>query len=248
MTRSRVLAALCVAALAPIAPLSLAAPAHADESYTGQITVSDPTKPYYPPETAADQCGTSGDLVTLNYDVVAFKSKSNGPRRFALSTDGSFNGALFIYRNGRCVAADYLGDGAEEQEAMVSDIDGLKLRKGDRVRVEIASNIGDIWRLDIEQPGTANKSAAGKAKRYVKLPYQIGCDAKRAKVTFTKLAPRVKSAVFTSGGKRVGKTRRVNRGQSLTLKKVPANAASIKAVIRLKGGGKAKAARPYSAC
>ncbi|WP_377322299.1 hypothetical protein ACFJIY_23300 [Pimelobacter simplex] len=245
------IAALGAAALlAPLA-LTVAAPAaHADENYAGSIGAA-PIGVFYQPN-ANETCSTTNASVALPYSSVDYVSQSSGPRRFvvhAADVPAAAQLAFYVYRNGVCVAADYQPDPGEESTATV-DLDRVVLAKGDRVSVRIISFANPAWRLDILQPGTANAAAVGKGASYVKLPYQVSCASKKATVQVAGKAKarKIKSITFTAGGKKVAAVKGVRARQNIKLKGIPASATSIKAVVKLKGGGKAKVTRAYSAC
>ncbi|MBU2698389.1 hypothetical protein CCO04_25190 [Pimelobacter sp. 30-1] len=238
-------------------PLALVAPAaHADSSYTGVIELSDPSMNFPEPNPDTDQClKPGGGNQAARYDTVTFTSRTNGPRRIVIRSTAAMPDAPFAiwaYRNGTCVAADYQPDDAAEASQGIVDLDNVVFAKGDKVLIRFFYLNGGVptvpWKLDIFQPGTANAAAAGKGASYVKLPEQVSCSSHQATVKATGKARKVKSIVFKAGGKKVGSVQRVRPGQNIKLKKIPATATSIKAVVKLKGGGKAKVVRAYSAC
>lgn len=250
----RLLAALGAAVLLPLTALTLVAPAHADESYTGTVTASSPPLAGHVPDSVTDRCTTTGMAFTYPAGLVSFVSQSSGPRRFAVRGAGSPGlYPIFVYRNGVCVAADLAPDDgdAAELETMTIDLENVSFAVGDRVVVRIVPPVGSPpWRLDITQPGTANAVAAGKGKSFVKLPYQVSCASGKAVVSVggKAKARKIKSIMFTAGGDRVAAVKGVRARQSIKLKGIPESATSIKAVVRLKGGGKAKVVRAYSDC
>lgn len=244
-----------IAALAAalFVPLALTVPAaNADQSYTGAIDGTEPTGIFFQP-TATDGCGTTNPSPAFPYDEVTFVSQTDGPRRFVLrpTTGGGPQAqGLWVYRNDVCVGADYLADSPAEQASKVVDLDNVVIAKGDRVVVKIIDIGLTGWRLDILQPGTANAAAAGKGASYVKLPVQVSCvsHTATAQVAGKAKARKIKSITFTAGGKKVAAVKKVRARQNIKLKRIPATATSIKAVVKLKGGGKAKVVRAYSAC
>ncbi|WP_418058669.1 hypothetical protein [Pimelobacter simplex] len=244
-------------AAAVIVPLALVAPAaQADSSYTGVVDASDPSMNFPEPDPNTDQCfRAGGGNQVAHYDTVTFTSRTNGPRRIVIRGTGpapTSPFAIWAYRNGTCVAADYLPDDSVEGGQGIVDLDNVVFAKGDKVLIRFFYLNGGTpsapWKLDILQPGTANAAAAGKGASYVKLPEQVSCGSHKATVKATGKARKVKSIVFKAGGKKVGSVQRVRPGQNIKLKKIPASATSIKAVVKLKGGGKAKVVRAYSAC
>ena len=88
MKITRALATLSAATLVPV--VLLAAPAaHADQTWTGQVTEQDPTAVFIRPVHETEGCGTDGgQQATFNYDSVSFTSTTDGPRRFAVSSAG----------------------------------------------------------------------------------------------------------------------------------------------------------------
>lgn len=258
----RPLAALGAAVLLSLTTLTLASPAHADETYTGRVTATSPPFTGLLPDEATERCGTSGTPFTYPAGKVSFVSQSNGPRRFAVRAVGPTRAIypLFVYRNGVCVGADLTPDPgpdldeSDEMATLTTDVEDIPLRVGDRVVVWIVPPVGASppppWRLDVTQPGTANAVAAGKGASYVKLPYQVACASRKAVVQVggKAKARKVKSITFTAGGRTVGAVKGVRARQDVRLKGVPATATSIKAVVKLKGGGKAKVVRAYSRC
>ncbi|UUW88946.1 hypothetical protein ABFU82_09350 [Nocardioides sp. WV_118_6] len=253
MTTPRRIVALVAALATSVVSVAAVAPAaRADSTYQGDLDGTEPPLGAYPPDVDNDRCGTSGPTITEPAEVVSFVSQSDGPRRFAVRrTDGAPSiFLLFVYRNGVCVAADIGPDDGDAVDAAtsVTDVENVSFRKGDRVVVRITGTGRRAWTLAITQPGTANAAAAGKGSSYVKLPYQVSCSSHQATVKATGKARKVKSVVFKAGGKKVGSVQRVRAGQKIKLKKIPSRASSIKAVVKLKGGGKAKVVRAYSAC
>ncbi len=250
MRTPRLLAALGAAVLLPLVAFT-APSAQADERYTGTITESDPSAQFFQPNMESDTCGSSNPA-DLRYDAVEFTSQSSGPRTFVVrppDATAEVGFGLFVYRNGACVGADFLGDTEAEIMAGITSVANVSFRKGDRVRVVIVSfDVPVRWQLDVRQPGTANAAAKGKAKKFATLPYQIDCGSKKATVKLTKKASKVRSATFKAGGKKVATVVQVKAGKKVTLKKIPASATKITAVLKLKGGGKVKVSRPYSAC
>lgn len=249
----RVLAALGAAVLLPLASLTLAAPAHADQTYTGTVTETSPVLSDYIPDLGTDRCGTDGDKFTVPAAVVSFVSQSDGPRRFAVRSNVAepYPYLLVVYRNGVCAAADLGPDDEVDAATLTTDVENVSFKVGDRVVVRIgAGPMTPSWRLDITQPGTANAVAVGKGAPYVKLPYQVSCSSKKAvaEVAGKAKARKIKSITFTAGGKKVAEVKGARAGQKVKLKGVPSTAISIKAVVKLKGGGKAKVVRAYSAC
>jgi len=253
MRISRIVAVVGTAVLAPLAMTVPAA--QADEHFTGANTPSDPVATVQEPDAVHDTCvKPDGGDATTHYDTIAFTSQSSGPRRIVMTSPSLSEAGfvLYAYRNGRCVAADYQPDDASEASARLVDLDGVYFAKGDKVsiRVIVFSESGTTlpWKVDILQPGTANAAAVGKGKRYVALPYQIACGTHKTTVKATKKARKVKSVVFRAGGKKVGAANSLRPRQNIRLKGIPASATSIKAVVKLKGGGKVKVSRPYSVC
>ncbi|KAB2810767.1 hypothetical protein F9L07_02085 [Pimelobacter simplex] len=250
-----------IAALAAVAlvPVALVVPsAQADSTYTGALNDGDPLGTFLEPDPVTDQCiKPGGSSATARFDTVTFTSQSNGPRRIVLrDTSASPTGqlAIWAYRNGACVAADYLPDDAAESGQRIVDLDNVVFAEGDHVTIkffaERPAGGSTPWRLDILQPGTANAAAAGKGSSYVKLPYQVSCGSGKAvaKVAGKAKARKIKSITFTAGGKKVAAVKGVRARQNIKLKGIPSSATSIKAVVKLKGGGKAKVTRAYSAC
>ncbi|WP_418058670.1 hypothetical protein [Pimelobacter simplex] len=246
------IAALGAALFVPLALVVSAA--HADSTLTGSFDGTEPTLSVPGPDIAHDRCGTDGGAFVTPAETISFTSQSDGPRRFAVRQANGGTGlfALFVYRNGVCVAADVGADTDDPAEAATgtTDVENVLIRKGDAVVVRIASPGPVVWRLDITQPGTANAVAVGKGASYVKLPYQVSCSSKKAvaQVAGKAKARKIKSITFTAGGKKVAEVKGVRAGQKVRLKGVPSTATSIKAVVKLKGGGKAKVVRAYSAC
>ncbi|KAB2810768.1 hypothetical protein F9L07_02090 [Pimelobacter simplex] len=248
------IAALAAAVIAPVAFVAPAA--HADSTSTGTIETSDPQMNFLEPDPNTDQCVKAVDPgnQTAHYDTVAFVSKTNGPRRITvrstLPTPVPF--AIYAYRNSTCVAADYMPDDAAEASQGITDLDNIVFAKGDRVTIKFFAlgPTGIPWRLDILQPGSANAVAVGKGKSYVKLPEQVSCGSKKATVQVAGKAKarKIKSIMFTAGGKKVAAVKGVRARQNIKLKGIPSSATSIKAVVKLKGGGKAKVTRAYSVC
>ena len=223
--------------------------AHADEHFSGTISPADPVGNFHEPG-PGETCGTTGSATTP-YSEVDYVSQSSGPRTFVLRPvvpAAASNYAFYIYRNGTCIRADYGPHEPADAAAGFVDVSNVVLAKGDHVSVRIITFGDPRWALDVQQPGTANAVAVGKAKRYLTLPYQISCGTHRAVVKATGKARKVRSVVFRADGKKVGAAHRLRPGQKIKLKGIPASAASIKAVVRLKGGGKAKVVRIYSRC
>ncbi|GAA3653107.1 hypothetical protein GCM10022237_11210 [Nocardioides ginsengisoli] len=242
-----------MAGAAALTPLALAVPAaHADQHFTGASSASDTASALPEIDGAGDRClPPSGSGLRNLHDTVSFVSQSNGPRRFVTRDIGGGHDlvTIWVYRNGTCVAADFLPDNASENAAGIVDVDNVVFAVGDRVTVKVgAQSSWASWRVDVLQPGTADAAASGKAKRYVTLPYQVSCGTHRAVAKATKNARTVKSVVFKAGGTKVGAAHGLRPRQKIRLKGIPAAATSIKAVVRLKGGGKATVVRPYSHC
>jgi hypothetical protein len=222
--------------------------AHADEHFAGTISPSDPIGSFHEPG-PGETCGTTGNA-TVHYSEVDYVSQSSGPRTFVLRPVAApaSNYAFYIYRNGTCIRADYGPHEPADAAAGFVDVSNVVLAKGDHVAVRIIAFSAQSWTLDVLQPGTANAVAAGKGARFVTLPYQVSCGSHKAVVKATGKARKVRSVVFRAGGKKVGFARHLRPGQQIRLKGIPKSATSIKAVVRLKGGGKAKVSRPYSHC
>ncbi|WP_418063380.1 hypothetical protein [Pimelobacter simplex] len=257
MRTPRLVAALGAAVLLPVSAPALVAPAHADETFTGSVSDSSPPLTMRNPYPDTDRCGTPADgSFTVPAAQVSFVSQSDGPRRFAVRPAGAAPSLFLVvvFRNGVCVAADAGPDDNDPNDTdmatSTTDLENVSFRKGDRVVVRIAAPAPVAWRLDVTQPGTANAAAAGKGSSYVKLPYQVSCASKKATVQVAGKAKarKIKSITFTAGGKKVAAVKGVRARQNIKLKGIPSSATSIKAVVKLKGGGKAKVTRAYSVC
>lgn len=257
MKISRALAVVCAATLAPLA---LAVPAaHADQTYTGELTEADPKVSTTFPESATDSCSPYGSG-TPPMDTVSFVSTTDGPRSFVLRETDSAPGVpvLWVYLNGTCVAADVGDDGAEADG--VTAVEGVQVAKGATVEVRISDLVSyhHTWTLSVLQPGSANSAAVGKATRYVALPEQVVCATGTAAVTLTKKARKaakkggLEKIVFTAGGVKVAavKAKRLKRAvkKGVLLRGIPQTATSIDVVAKLENGKKKRAARPYSSC
>lgn len=258
MKVSHFLAALGAAVLIP---LTVAVPAHADESFWGMNAVEGPVKPLPPPMELTDTCGpVAVDTPSSRYGAVSLVSQSSGPRRFVLSAPGVTNVVVWVYRNGQCVAADIPDDPAE-QAAGVVDLD-VSFAVGDQIQVDIYTNPLQVpWTLAIRQPGTANAVATGKAAKYVSLDYQIACSSQSATATFTKRFAKVVedvkwvkvkadgATVKKLKGKKLAKVaRKARKGQPYVVTGVPAGTTQLAVVVKLENGRKRTLSRAYSAC
>lgn len=269
MKNSTLLAALGAAVLLP---LTVGVPAHADDTFTGTVTSADPTGVILEPDPVTDACVIFPDPGSAEtyYDDVNFVSQSNGPRRFAVQiTPGGDNEvAIYVMRNGTCVAADYLPDSAAEAGAGIVDVEGVNMAVGDQVRVQIAY-LGDPeavsmpWTLTVQQPGTASVviPATGNAGKYVGLSAQIDCATHSSSVTFTKkFAKKVDDVKWVKikangatlkklkGTKLAKVAKKAKKGQPYVVTGIPAATTQLMVQIKLESGKKKTLSRTYSAC
>ena len=259
MKFSRVLAVLCAAT---VAPLALSAPAaHADQSWSGTVTASDPAAKVTGPNQDTDRCdgGTGTTYKPFNYDQVAFTSTTSGPRTFAVTGVPRNQVIVVVLRNGVCVAADFDYDGNDDFTLHRVDLDNVPINSGDQVVVQVfAEYVPQAWSLSVSQPGSWNTAASGAATKYVALPEQVACATGTATATLTKATKkaarkhRVRSIVFTANGQKVAKVRasKVRKAvkNGVLLQGVPKGAVTVDVVVKLKGGKKRTASRSYSAC
>ncbi|GAA3538512.1 hypothetical protein [Nocardioides daeguensis] len=259
--------ALAALGAAVLIPLTVAVPAHADESYTGVVTSADPIAAIIQPDPDTDACVKAVDPgnAVAHYDDVNYVSQSSGPRRFALQVPPGMGAVIYVYRNGTCVAAEYQPDSEAEALAGVVDVEGVNLAVGDQVRVQIAY-LGDPatampWSLTIQQAGTANGPETGNAGKYAHLGYQVDCGAHTTTVAFTKkLAKKVDgvhwvkikangATVKTLKGRKLAKAlKKARRGKPYVVAGVPSVATQLSVEIKLDNGKKKILARAYSAC
>lgn len=251
MKITRALATLSAATLVPV--VMLAAPAaHADQTWTGQVTEQDPTAVFIRPVHETEGCGTDGgQQATFNYDSVSFTSTTDGPRRFAVSSAGFQDFSIFVYVNGVCAKSDDDTESADEYNSNTIDVDNVQIAKGDKVEVRLLGSTSP-WTLTVQQAGSSNAPAEGKATKYVGLPEQVVCGSGTATATLTKKAKKAKirSIVFKANGQKVGKVKRAKIAKAVKkgvqLKGIPAGAVTLEVVV--KGKKKSTASRPYSAC
>ncbi|GAA4101299.1 hypothetical protein GCM10023066_48090 [Nocardioides kongjuensis] len=250
---------LCAVTLAPVA-LSVPA-AYADQSWSGQVTASDPAAKVAGPNQETDKCdsGKGTTYKPFNYDAVAFTSTTDGPRTFAL-TGVPRNQVIFVVlRNGVCVAADFDYDGSDDFDLHRLDLVDVPISKGDQVVVRIYSEyVPQGWSLTVSQPGSANTGASGTATKYVALPEQVVCATGTATATLTKATgkaakkQKIRSIVLTANGQQVAKVKAakvrkaVKKGVALT--GIPKGAVTLDVVVKLRSGKKKTASRAYSAC
>jgi len=269
MMLPRLLAAIGAAVLLPLTAGIPAA--HADESFSGTIDGSDATKIFTQPNVATDQCNPAGSPTPdpAPYDAVQYVSQSNGPRRIVMT--GTAEGtptvepfAIYAYRNGTCVAADYANDPSEnaEIEAGVLDLDNVMFAVGDTVRIEVISFYTPAtWTISVLQPGTANAVSTGNGAKYAGLSYQIDCVAHTTPVAFTKkFAKKIDDVrwvkVKANGatvkklkGKKLAKVaKKAKKGKPYVVAGVPAGTMQLTVQIKLDNGKKKTLSRAYSSC
>ncbi|TNM48264.1 hypothetical protein FHP29_01780 [Nocardioides albidus] len=267
-----------VAALgaAVLLPLTVGVPAaHADESFSGTIDGSEPAKIFTEPIVASDQCDPAGDptLTPVPFDVVEYTSQTTGPRRIVLT--GSAEGmstvepfAIYAYRNGTCVAADYPTDAdtaeVAEVDAGVLDLDNVVFAAGDKVRIEIMSfEVPVAWKVSVLQPGTASSAApaVGNGSKYTGLSPQIDCAMHASPVTFTKkLAKRVDDVKWVKikangatlkklkGNKLAKVAKKAKKGQPYVVTGIPSATTQLMVQIKFESGKKKTLSRSYSPC
>jgi hypothetical protein len=256
MKTSRVLGVLCAATLAPVALVVPAA--HADQSWSGTFSDSDPKAVLQIPDKTTDGCGSPQSVTykPFAYDTVTYTSTTTGTTTFAMTGDSS--GILIVKRNGVCVAGDTSYDnGDDDFTAKRVDVTGVAIAKGDKVEVVMSDVVNRAWGLAITQAGSGNAPAAGAATKYVALPEQVACATGTAIATLTKAAKKaakkgkIRSIVFAANGQKVAKVkaRQVRKAvkNGVVLSGIPKGAVTIDVVVKLRGGKKT-GSRPYSAC
>lgn len=254
-------------ALAPLAALTLpllgvAAPAHADIHRSGTLTDTDPTTTLYEPVHDGDAQGcpttTSEAATDIPVDTVHFVATATGLRDVTVNVDPDVENdvAIYLYRNGACVAADYEADNETEAAAGVLDLVGVRFKRGDRGKIVIGSFDPPLsWSVTItDPPGATTGVNIGKAKKYVMFPAAVNCTTHRTTAKLTKKARKaqgkkaVKSIVFTAAGHKLKKLKHTKGHKTVALKHVPTNAKKLTATVRLKSGKKLKVTRSYNRC
>lgn len=233
-----------------------AAPAHADQTFTGSITGSEPTTHILEPDHATQGCARAGGATAdVPVDTVNLTAQLAGNRRFVVTSPQAPGGngiALYVYRNGACVAADYRPDDAEEVAGSVVDVDNVPFVAGDRITVKVALFTAGTWTLTVAQPepvkGAAKAAAVGRGKRLVSLPPNITCASHSAALTFTKKAKRAAvKAVVRANGKKVKRVRSFKR-KRVVVGHLPSSTTNLSVVLTLKNGKKVSVQRSYWGC
>lgn len=247
------LVALALPALVLAAP-----PAHADQSYSGTFTASDPTGTIYEPQAAGEAQGCplpgAADATTL-IETTSYIAQTTGNRSVTVKVDPSAVGeiAMYLYRNGACVGADYQADNPAEEAAGVIDIVDVPFVRGDTVKIVLGSfTDGLAWSMTVAQPepvpGAANGPAVGKARKLVQLPAARNCARGTAVLKVTRSAKvKARTIVVKAGGKKLKTIRTIKPGK-VRVKHVPASATSIAVTAKLKSGKKVKVTRSYNHC
>lgn len=248
---------LSLATASALAVLAFAAaPAHADQTFTGTFTGSEPTTHILEPDHATQGCalagGGSADVPVHTVDLTA---QLAGARRFVMTSPQAPGGngmVLYVYRNGTCVAADYQPDNAQEVAAGVVDVDNVPFAAGDRITVKVALFTAGSWTLTVVQPepvkGAAKAAEVGKGKRFASLPAGIACATHSAVLKFNKKAKRnAVKAVIKANGKKVKQVRTFKR-KPVVVRHLASGTTDLSVVLTLKNGKKVSAHRSYWGC
>ena len=249
---------LALATASALALVALGAtPAHADQTFTGTISASDPSTHILEPDDASEGCVRSGGgSADVPVDVVNLTAQIAGNRHFVLTSPTATNGngmVLYVARNGVCVAADYTPDSSAEAAGNYIDVNPIPFAAGDRITITVALFAPGAWTLKVEQPepvkGAPSGPAIGRAARFAHLPAAISCSSHSAAVRFTRKAKsKAKKAVIKIDGKVVKKVRVFKPRRAVTLRGVPAQARTLSVVVTLKSGKKVSVARSYWRC
>jgi len=243
-----VAAALAAAAFA-------AAPAHADQTFTGTLTTSDPQETITEPDDVTQACSFTGSQTAPAYvDQVTLPAQIAGTRSFVLHVGAGAEhfAVLYVYRNGVCVGADYEPDNAQEAAAGVLDVEGIAFAAGDSITVKVAGLPPLSWSLTVVQPepvkGSARSAAVGRGARFVALPSAISCQTHTAVLKFSRKAKRsAAKAVVKADGKKVKQVKVFKPGKRVVVKGLPAGA-SLSVMVKLKNGKKATVSRSFWSC
>ncbi|SFD02106.1 hypothetical protein SAMN04487968_12210 [Nocardioides terrae] len=244
-----------VVATALAAATFAAAPAHADQTFTGSLTTSDPQAVITQPDDTTQACSFAGGATAPAYvDQVTLPAQIAGTRSFVLhvgSTSMVF-AVLYVYRNGVCVGADYTPDNAQEASAGVIDVDGITFAAGDNITVKVAGVPPLDWSLTVVQPepvkGSARSAASGRGAKFVTLPAAMSCQTHSAVLKFSRKAKRsAAKAVVRANGKKVKQIRTFKPRKRVVVKRLPAGA-TLSVVVKLKNGKKATVRRSYWSC